>query len=272
MSEFRTEKDSMGEVKVPAQAYYGAQTQRAVENFPISGQALPARLIRALGLAGSQRLIVAGSTADGEEEIVLAAFLRVIRTPGLGDARLILAPRRPERFDEVARLIAASSAALDGGWMRRSQVGGQGAREFLANDPTAARIILLDSIGELARMYRFASVVFVGGSLVPAGGHNIIEPARFAKPIIVGPYTDNFRQVVKDFTDAGALTRIDATDRRAQVESLISVVIRLLTDKGAAESMGAAARRILEMNRGATGRTITAIKSTISQGVSQGIK
>jgi len=232
-----------------------------------SNAAVHEDLIRVLGLHGPARLIVAGSTADGEEEILLAAFLRVIRTPELVDARLTLAPRRPERFDEVPRIISGSSAASDGGWVRRSRVGGQGAPGGLANDVATARIILLDSIGELASIYRFASVVFVGGSLVPAGGHNIIEPALFAKPIIVGPYTDNFRQVTNDFAEAGALARIEVTGRRAQVESLATTMTWLLTDKGAAESLGAGARRILEMNRGATGRTIAAIRSTIGQGI-----
>jgi 3-deoxy-D-manno-octulosonic-acid transferase len=225
------------------------------------------KLDRLFALGESPRIIVAGSTAEGEEEILLAALQRVISRPGLEDTRLILAPRRPERFDEVARIIADSGAALDGGWVRRSQVGVGAESHNPVEDQSTARVILLDSIGELARIYRFASIVFVGGSLVPRGGHNIIEPAAFAKPILVGPYTYNFMQVIKDFADAGALVRIDARDRTAQVEALSSECVRLLTDSRAAAAVGARARKILESNRGATERTMTALRSTIEQGL-----
>src|SRR6185295_8350290 len=103
--------------------------------------------------------------------------------------------RHPERFNEVASLVAQSGFRF----ARRSE-------DALANiDLRTADVILLDTIGELAALYRFAAVVFVGGSLVPRGGHNIIEPAAFAKPIIVGKHTGNFPQIVSDFAEAGAL-------------------------------------------------------------------
>jgi len=225
----------------------------------------PEDLDRILGLAASERLIVAGSTAAGEEDILLAAFENVIRTPGLDDARLLLAPRRSERFDEVARTIAGSAAALQGGWVRRSRICGASLGDHAESDLFRFRVILLDSIGELASIYRFASVVFVGGSLVPHGGHNIIEPAAFAKPIVVGPHTGNFTQIVKDFADAGALVRIMSTDPGTQVQTLSSEMVRLLTDKAAAWSIGGRGREILELNRGATGRILTATKQLITQ-------
>jgi len=220
-------------------------------------------LDRILGLAASERLIVAGSTAAGEEDILLAAFEKVIRTPGLEDARLLLAPRRPERFDEVAKTIAASAAALKGGWVRRSRLGGGSLGDDTDSDLWKVQVILLDSIGELAGIYRFASVVFVGGSLVPHGGHNIIEPAAFAKPIVVGPHTGNFTQIVKDFADAGALVRVESTDPGTQVLALSAEMVRLLTDKAAARSIGGRGREILELNRGATDRILTAMKQVI---------
>jgi 3-deoxy-D-manno-octulosonic-acid transferase len=218
-----------------------------------------------LGLDASDRLIVAGSTAPGEEEILLEAFERVVREPGLEDARLVLAPRQPERFDEVAKTIAEDSTALEGGWVRRSWIGPGSPGGQVMKDFSTVRIILLDSIGELAGIYRFASVVFVGGSLVPHGGHNIIEPAAFAKPIVVGPHTSNFTQVVKDFDDAGALVRIRASDRGTQIQALSVEMTRLLKDRAAARSIGDRGREILELNRGATGRTVTAIKLAIAQ-------
>jgi len=222
-------------------------------------------LYRILGLGASRRLVVAGSTAAGEEEILLEAFETVIRTPGLEDARLLLAPRRPERFDDVAKTIARSDAALQGGWVRRSRIARGSIGDHADTDLCTVRLILLDSIGELTGIYRFASVVFVGGSLVPRGGHNIIEPAAFGKPVVVGPYTSNFTQVVKDFVDAGALVQIASSDRGTQVRTLSTEMIRLLGDNAAAQSIGRRGREILELNRGAITRIVTAIKKEIAQ-------
>ena len=147
--------------------------------------------------------------------------------------------------------------------MRRSRICGASLGDRAEGDLYRFQVILLDSIGELASIYRFASVVFVGGSLVPHGGHNIIEPAAFAKPIVVGPHTGNFAQIVKDFAAAGAHVRIASTDPGTQVQTLSSEMVRLLTDKAAARSIGGRGREILERNRGATGRILIAMKQVI---------
>lgn len=194
-------------------------------------------------LSSSRAVIVAGSTAPGEEKILLDRFARIRSRTGLEDARLIIAPRHPERFDEVAGLIARSGFRL----ARRSQGGSP-----------SSEVILLDSIGELSFIYRFAAVVFVGGSLVPRGGHNIIEPAAFAKPIVVGPHTENFRQIVSDFAAGGALVQINESGD-AGAKSFDREVIRLLTDREEAQAMGSRARDILLRNRGATRCTVAAI-------------
>ncbi|HST21289.1 MAG TPA: 3-deoxy-D-manno-octulosonic acid transferase [Blastocatellia bacterium] len=196
-------------------------------------------------LSSSHQLIIAGSTAPGEENILLAAFGKARKQQGLADARLILAPRHPERFNEVASLIAQSGFRF----ARRSEN---------AVDSQAADVILLDTIGELAALYRFAAVVFVGGSLVPRGGHNIIEPALYAKPIIVGPHTENFRQIVSDFAQADAVVQISATDE-AVSSRFTKELIRLLSDTESAQAMGARAREILHKSRGATECAIAAI-------------
>ena len=125
-------------------------------------------------------------------------------------------------------------------------------RQVIERAPQTADVILLDTIGELALVYRFAAVVFVGGSLVPRGGHNVIEPAAFAKPIIVGRHTENFRQIVADFASADALVRVDST-------GLSHEFIRLLTNPEAARAMGERAVDLLLENRGATECTIRAI-------------
>jgi 3-deoxy-D-manno-octulosonic-acid transferase len=123
----------------------------------------------------------------------------------------------------------------------------------------AQDVILLDTIGELASIYRFAAVVFVGGSLVPRGGHNIIEPAAFAKPIVVGPHTENFRQIVSDFARADAVVQISAAGNDV-ANRLALELIRLLSDHEHARAIGERARDILLKNRGATDCTIAAIR------------
>ena len=210
----------------------------------------------------SYPLIVAGSTAPGEEEMLLAALQEVRTSIGLEDTRLLLAPRRPERFDEVARLIRRSQFKL----MRRSDhtadTSFAGSRDSESRRPIAELsseerswdILLLDTIGELASLYRVASVVFVGGSLVPRGGHNIIEPAAFAKPVIVGPHTDNFRQIITDFVKEQAIVQIQSSD------ALSKELKHLLSEPEQAVAMGERARNILLTNRGAAERTVAMIR------------
>lgn len=233
-----------------------------------------AEIDRQFALSSSPHLIVAGSTAPEEENMVLAAFRRVRSHHGLEDTRLIIAPRHPERFDEVASLLMRSGFTF----ARRSQAKVTSAAEARAarvdlsvetectaddpKSPRAADLILLDTIGELAGIYRFATVVFVGGSLVPRGGHNIIEPAAFAKPVIVGPHTENFRQVVSDFERADAVVQITATDEDV-VNSLSCKLICLLSDHERARAIGERARDILIANRGATECTVAAIREIL---------
>ena len=194
-----------------------------------------------LALSAIPRLIVAGSTASGEEEMLLAAFARVRKEPGLEDARLLIAPRHPERFDEVAALVEKNGFSLS----RRSRP--------RAGEPD---VILLDTVGELACAYSFAGVVFIGGSLVPRGGHNIIEPALYAKPIITGPHTENFRQIVTDFLRSDAV--VETTEA-----GLAREIIRLLADRERARAMGERARAILAGNQGATRCAMAAIKTAV---------
>ncbi|HSB08679.1 MAG TPA: 3-deoxy-D-manno-octulosonic acid transferase [Blastocatellia bacterium] len=217
-----------------------------------SGSGVGSQFDGQFGLSASPHLIVAGSTAPGEEEILLACFDGVRSHQGLEDARLLIAPRHPERFDEVARLIARSGFTF----ARRSET------TAAVSKPD---VILLDTIGELASLYRYAAVVFVGGSLVRRGGHNIIEPAAFGKPIVVGQHTENFRQVISDFQRANAVVQIDASAGQAQA-ALSRELIRLLSDGEQAREMGLRARSILIANRGATDCIISAIRQLVSLG------
>lgn len=195
----------------------------------------------------SSPLIIAGSASEGEEEIVLAAFEQLRKECAFERVRLLIAPRHPERFDAVERLLKSSKLS----YARRSSPGG---------DCKAAAVILLDTVGELAPLYRFASVVFVGGSLIPKGGHNILEPALYAKPIIVGPHMENFREIAREFLNRGALIQL----RDAEHQRLARELRGLLNDKARAEKLGSNARRAIDENRGATARTVEIVSELIS--------
>jgi len=195
---------------------------------------------------GQSPLIVAGSTSEGEEQALLAAFAELRKVEGRKATRLLIAPRHPERFGAVAELLEASSVKF----VRRSSAN-ESAKD--------AEVILLDTIGELAAIYRFASVVFIGGSLVPVGGHNILEPALFAKPIVAGPHMQNFREITSEFLRRNALIQLQASDANEQVRELSQIFAELLSDQIRASALGANARQAIEDNRGATARTVAAI-------------
>jgi 3-deoxy-D-manno-octulosonic-acid transferase len=183
-------------------------------------------------------LLVAGSTLEGEETMLLDCFRQVVtRYPG---ALLLLAPRHPERFEAVAALVAGAEVR----WQRRSQWDGE--------QPIGGGVFLLDSIGELAGLYQFADLAFVGGSLVPKGGHNVLEAAQFGIPILVGPHTENFRDVIGIFRRADAL-------RVVTPESLTSTVLALLKDDPERARLGLRALEVMRQQQGATERTIAAL-------------
>ena len=228
--------------------------------------AAKAQLIEADFALARTPLIVAGSTSDGEEELLLAAFAEVRKE--IADVRLLIAPRHPERFDMVAKLLDSSRFKS----VRRSayvqQVETVSASGFAAlpqtkNPAHSADIILLDSIGELASLYRFAAVVFVGGSLVPKGGHNILEPALDAKPIIVGPYMENFREIAAEFTRHDAVVQLQGKHENELIAALRETLLELLTDGERAKTLGHNARATVEANRGATAKTVAAIADLI---------
>jgi len=193
---------------------------------------------RLLGLGRDQRVWIAGSTHRGEEEQVLDAHGRALaECPGLA---LVLAPRHPERVGEVAGLVAAR------GWtpVRRSALPA-GSRPL-----NGRTIIVLDTVGELAQLYSIADVVFVGGSLVPAGGHNMLEPAFRRKPVLFGPHTENFREPAGLLRDGGAALVVhDAGE-------LGSALSRLLADAELRERLGAAGHAAVVSRHGAVRETM----------------
>ena len=220
---------------------------------------LPDWLDRQLSRWTATGALVAGSTAAGEEELLLTGFERLREhRPSL---RLLLAPRRPERFEEVAELVAARGFRL----ARRSQLTAPPDVEIDAEpdakidaeiDPEAD-VLLLDSMGELSAVYRYATVAFVGGSLVPHGGQNVLEAAQFARPVVVGPYMQNFRDIAHAFGAAGALRQVGSGGE------LFAALEQLFDDPAAAAAMGHAGRRLLEANRGATERVLEAVAALL---------
>ena len=191
-------------------------------------------------------ILVCGSTAEGEEELVLAAFREVLQQ--FPSAVMVLAPRHPERFDKVADLIAAAGLKL----VRRSVWNAQDECCL----PGGA-VFLLDSVGELASVYAIADVAFVGGSLVPLGGHNILEPAQHGVAVMTGPHTQNFREIVRIFEQGGGLRVVDAA-------SLGSSFIELLSNAEERRGLGRRARELFLKNTGATERTLAALQPLLT--------
>src|SRR5438067_3240775 len=184
-------------------------------------------------LVAKRSVLILGSTREGEEEAIIPELERFIREK---NAFVIIAPRKPERFEIVASLLKTASIPF----VRRSQIGG-------ATPPAAA--LLLDSVGELTRIYRYATIAFIGGSLVPTGGHNPIEPAAAGVPVCFGPHMTNFREIASTFIENDAAVEVHSA------ADLIGFAWRMIDDPAARRDYGERARKTVEQNRGAAART-----------------
>lgn len=196
-------------------------------------------VLRYFRLAPTRIVLVAGSTMKPEDGAVLRAFAR-IRSIAPG-ALLVIAPRQRERFAEVEKL------ALDEGFTvsRRS--------DLPIDSEPKTDVVVLDTFGELAQVYQLATIVFVGGSLADHGGHNILEPAVFGKPIVFGPHMHNFREIAEAFL-------ANAAGVQVQSERELEETLRnLVTDPVRRASLGAAARALVDANRGAKDKTMAVI-------------
>jgi 3-deoxy-D-manno-octulosonic-acid transferase len=210
-------------------------------------QAEATRLLKSL--APALRFIVAGSTLEGEEAALLEVWPRQLAAdPQLA---MVLAPRHPERFAAVAALLDKSGIP----WVKRSSWKDLPAEALAPLHP--GQIVLLDTIGELASVYSLASVAFVGGSVIPAGGHNPLEPAQFGVPIVMGPYYANFRAITDDLLAHDAV-------RIAAKEELAATLIGLLRDSAQAQAVGERARHVFNHQAGATARCVEALQTLLS--------
>lgn len=203
------------------------------------------RILRYFRLPADRPVFMAASTLKGEEAPVLAAFAAVRRLHP--SALLVIAPRKPERFHETVVLARQEGLRV----LRRME---------LVDAEPRADVVVLDSIGELAHLLQIATVVFVGGSLVNQGGHNILEPAVYSKPIVFGPSMDNFAEI------ADVFLRNQAAIQLSSAEELPPVVVRLFGDPVERARLGAAARALLDAHRGAKERTLDAISRVLPPG------
>ncbi len=197
------------------------------------------------GKEAESRWFVAGSTHEGEEAAALHAF-EGTRSAG-GSWRLLLAPRHPERFDAVEELCRREGFET----IRRTGIPQEAGGEL-------PPVVLLDTVGELSSAYAIADIAFVGGSLVPKGGHNILEPALYGVPTVVGPHMENFREIAEIFTDAGAICRV------ANSKELASLLERVAADPFAESGTGTRARELLAAFRGATERNAAIVERLLS--------
>ena len=229
----------------------GARPERVVVTGNIKSDLIPpegggdALWQRLLGLDDGEPVWVGGSTHRGEEAIVLDVYLHLrARVPTL---TLVLAPRHPERVAEVERLVRERRLQP----VRRSELPKSQAR---------GAVIIVDTVGELAQIYRVASVVFVGGSLAPTGGHNMLEPALLRKPVLFGPHTTNFRESAELLVEAeGALVARDGAELEAHMGAL-------LMDAERRRLMGEAAFKAVAGRRGAIKHTLELVERYLMDG------
>jgi 3-deoxy-D-manno-octulosonic-acid transferase len=212
-----------------------AQTETDAERFRAIGAHIRAEFAH-------RPVWVAGSTHEREEDIVLDAHERV--RSARNDALLLLVPRHPDRFDAVKSWLRSRNVRF----VMRS------TREAVAADTS---VLLVDTLGELLSFYSAANVAFVGGSLVPVGGHNLLEPAALNRPIIVGPHTFNAADIAQDFLERGAAVQVESA------AELGAAVLDLLTNATRRDQMIASAHSILQNNRGALARLLTLIEKLL---------
>ncbi|OIP34831.1 MAG: hypothetical protein AUK27_06250 [Deltaproteobacteria bacterium CG2_30_66_27] len=208
----------------------------------IGASPLSALLLKEKG-AGSA-WIVAGSTHDGEEAQILRAFLSA--REGNPSIRLLLAPRHPERFDAVEALVHREGVSM----VRRTAIP-------VGAEHLPETVLLLDTVGELSGAYAAADLAFVGGSLVPKGGHNVLEPSWHGVPTIVGPHMENFREIADAFLAGDALIRV------AGEEELADRLRRFAADPSLFREIGRRAKELLETFHGASEASTDAVLSAL---------
>ncbi len=242
----QTEEDRMRMIEIGGEP----QKTRVVGNlkfdqtFPNFTQESIAKMAKALGLDGKEKILIAGSTHSGEEEILVGLYKELKKMdPYL---ILILAPRHLQRLEEVEKILKKESVS----WVRKTSLSlGTGGLDQKPPD-----VILLDTMGELMTVYGLGTLVFVGGSLVPTGGHNPLEPLFHKKCVLFGPYMLNFSEISKRLIEAGGAIQVSGK------EELSSQLRHLLFDELAREEVGERGYQFLQKHQGATERMFKEIR------------
>jgi 3-deoxy-D-manno-octulosonic-acid transferase len=208
---------------------------------------LAERFRERFGFSPDQNIIVAASTHEPEEAIVIEAFRRLIDSPNANPVRLIVAPRHPERFAEIAKQLDASGLKCS----RRSAPASDAER--------FANVVLLDSIGELRALYALADVAFVGGSIAQRGGHNVLEPACRGVCTVTGPHVNNFAAITSALLQEDAMVQMPQAPFEEAAKGLASTLRNLLDDRERRQQIGQRARAVCDRNRGATEKTVQTI-------------
>jgi 3-deoxy-D-manno-octulosonic-acid transferase len=214
---------------------------------PQPAPAIVSQLHPALAASGAMPVLVCGSTVNGEEPLLIDAFKSVLARHS--SAVMLLAPRHPERLQQVADQLQQSGLKFS-------------RRSTWSDEPLPGAVLLIDSIGELASLYALADVAFVGGSLVPRGGHSILEPAQHGVAILVGPHTQNFRDIVELFRSHDAVRVVSPAD-------FSRVLIDLLANEAERRALGRRALDTLQSQRGATQFTMDQLRSLLKTRVSE---
>jgi 3-deoxy-D-manno-octulosonic-acid transferase len=205
-----------------------------------------------LGLDGNETVFIAGSTHSGEEDVVITLFRELEKS--YSHFSMILAPRHLDRLPEVEKILRKEGIP----WTRRSSLP-SGRNEPDSGNKERPRLILLDTMGELVRLYSLGALVFVGGSLVPVGGHNPLEPLFFKKCVLFGPHMSNFEEISRLLVETGGAIRVNGR------EDLFQQVKHLLDDETLRKEVGEKGYQILQENRGSTERIFEEIKPYLSQ-------
>jgi 3-deoxy-D-manno-octulosonic-acid transferase len=218
---------------------------------PAAALAVGAGLRAQIGAHGARSVMLCASTREGEEEPILDAFRAALASGTLPpETLLLLVPRHPQRFDEVEQMVSARGLSVQ----RRSALAQPGA----AVD-AATQVLLGDSMGEMFAYYAVCDLAFIGGSLQPLGGQNLIEAAALGKPVLIGEHTFNFALVTEQAVEAGGAARI------ASAGDLMQQAGGLLRDDGARTAMGRNAQAFANQHRGATQRTLALLPALLPQ-------
>jgi 3-deoxy-D-manno-octulosonic-acid transferase len=247
----QTEEDRMRIIKIGGES----QKTRVVGNLKFD-QTLPSltpgaieHMATTLGISGEVNVLIAGSTHSGEEEILVTLYKELKKKdPNLV---LILAPRHLERLEEVERILKKESLS----WVRKTSL----LLDSHQSDQGQPEVILLDTMGELMGIYSLGTLVFIGGSLVPIGGHNPLEPLFFRKCVLFGPHMFNFLEISNRLIEVGGAIQVSGK------EDLFSQLKFLLSDKGARKEVGEKGYQFLQKHQGATERMMKEIRPFLTQ-------